>query len=53
MPLHYTKLFALLALITIGAFVLWLTVGSLWQGESEAEVEGPEAVGQTSPGPQP
>jgi hypothetical protein len=37
MPLHYTKIFALVALLTIGAFLLWLTVGSFWQGESEAE----------------
>jgi hypothetical protein len=43
MPLHYTKLFAILALITIGAFVLWLTVGSWFQGKSESKIEAPQA----------
>jgi hypothetical protein len=43
MPLHYTKIFAIFALLTIGAFVLWLTVGSVWQGESEAKIEPPQA----------
>ena len=38
MPLHYTKIFAIFALLTIGAFLLWLVVGSMWQGESEAEL---------------
>jgi len=40
MPPHYTKIFALL---TIGAFLLWLVVGSWWQGESETEIEAPQA----------
>jgi hypothetical protein len=48
MPLHYTKLFALLALITIGAFLLWLVVGSWFQGESESKLEAPQA-GATLP----
>lgn len=43
MPLHYTKIFALFALLTIGAFLLWLVVGSVWQGESEVELEAPQA----------
>jgi hypothetical protein len=43
MPLHYTKIFALIALLTIGAFLLWVTVGSFWQGESEADLEAPQA----------
>jgi hypothetical protein len=43
MPLHYTKIFAIFALLTIGAFVLWLTVSSVWQGESEAKIEAPQA----------
>ena len=43
MPLHYTKIFALLALITIGAFVLWLVVGSWFQGESESKIEQPKS----------
>jgi hypothetical protein len=43
MPLHYTKIFALIALLTIGAFLLWQVVGSVWQGESEAESETPQA----------
>ncbi len=48
MPLHYTKIFSLLALLTVGAFLLWLVVGSLWQGESEAERAAPQA-GATQP----
>ena len=40
MPLHYTKVFALLALLTIGAFLFWLVVGSWWQGESESKIGG-------------
>ena len=37
MPLHYTKIFTLFALLTIGAFLLWLVVGAFWQGEEESE----------------
>ena len=33
MPLHLGKIAALIALLTIAAFVLWLLFGSLWQGE--------------------
>jgi hypothetical protein len=43
MPLHYTKIFALIALLTVGAFLLWLVVGAFWQGETEAEIEAPQA----------
>ncbi len=43
MPLHYTKVFALLALLTIGAFLFWLVVGSWWQGESELKIGAPQA----------
>jgi hypothetical protein len=43
MPLHYTKVFALLALLTIGAFLFWLVVGSWWQGESESKIGAPQA----------
>jgi hypothetical protein len=43
MPLHYTKIFAIFALLTIGAFLLWLVVGSVWQGESEVKIAPPQA----------
>jgi hypothetical protein len=48
MPLHYTKIFALIALLTIGAFLLWQVLGAFWQGESEAELGAPQA-GTTLP----
>jgi hypothetical protein len=37
MPLHLGKIAALIALLTIGAFVLWLVFGAFWQGEQEAQ----------------
>ena len=48
MPLHYTKIFAILALLTIGAFLLWLVVGSMWQGESESKFEEPQSGSLTT-----
>lgn len=33
MPLHYTKLFALIALLTIAAFILWLLWGAIFESE--------------------
>ena len=48
MPLHYTKIFALFALLTIGAFLLWLVVGAVWQGESESKIEQPQSGGLVS-----
>ncbi len=48
MPLHYTKLFAIIALITIGAFVLWQLWVAIFAG---ATVEAPEpaALHETVP----
>jgi hypothetical protein len=33
MPLHYGKVFAAIALITVGAFVLWLIVTAFFATE--------------------
>lgn len=32
MPLHLGKIAALIAFITIAAFIIWLLIGSLWRG---------------------
>jgi hypothetical protein len=40
MPLHLGKIAALIALLTIGAFVLWLTFGSWLTGESADQHPG-------------
>lgn len=32
MPLHLGKIAALIALLTIAAFIIWLLIGSLWRG---------------------
>ena len=34
MPLHFGKIFGLLALLTVIAFVLWLLWGSIFAGET-------------------
>jgi hypothetical protein len=39
MPLHYTKLFAIIALITIAAFILWQIWVGFFAGDT---VEQPE-----------
>jgi hypothetical protein len=36
MPLHFGKIFAVIVFLTIGAFMLWMVVGSFFEGE-EAE----------------
>jgi hypothetical protein len=46
MPLHYGKAFALIALLTIGAFILWLIWGAFFAGET---VEEPAALNQGEP----
>jgi hypothetical protein len=33
MPLHFGKIAAGIALLTVGAFILWLLLGSLLTGE--------------------
>ncbi|MGA8690280.1 MAG: hypothetical protein ACLQF1_02700 [Methyloceanibacter sp.] len=34
MPLHFGKIFAFIALLTVLAFVLWLLWGSIFAGET-------------------
>lgn len=46
MPLHYGKVFAFIALLTIGAFILWLIWGAFFAGET---VEEPAALNQGQP----
>ncbi len=36
MPLHFGKVFAFIVFLTIGAFMLWMVIGSFFEGE-EAE----------------
>jgi uncharacterized membrane protein len=40
MPLHFGKVFGVIALLTVAAFVLWLLWGALFEGE-EADQEHP------------
>jgi ABC-type transporter Mla subunit MlaD len=37
MPLQFGKIFAVIALLTVAAFVLWLLWGSFFQGETVEE----------------
>ncbi|MEG6508022.1 hypothetical protein V6C03_03475 [Methyloligella sp. 2.7D] len=37
MPLHMGKIASIIALLTIGAFVVWLMIGSLLTGETAEE----------------
>ena len=48
MPLHYGKLFGLIALITIGAFILWQLWVAFFAGET-VEAPEPAALYQTLP----
>jgi hypothetical protein len=48
MPLHYGRLFALIALITIGAFILWQLWVAFFAGET-VEAPEPAALNQTLP----
>ncbi len=34
MPLHFGKVFAFVALLTVAAFVLWLLWGAFFEGET-------------------
>lgn len=43
MPLHLGKIAALIALLTIAAFMLWLMLGSTWRGE-HAELGGQDQL---------
>ncbi len=46
MPLHYTKIFAFVALLTVAAFMLWLVWGAFFEGE---EVDQPAALPNSAP----
>jgi hypothetical protein len=43
MPLHFAKVFGVIALLTVAAFVLWLLWGALFQG-AEVEQEQPASL---------
>jgi uncharacterized membrane protein len=43
MPLHFGKVFGVIALLTVAAFVLWLLWGALFEGE-EADQEHPASL---------
>lgn len=52
MPLHYTKIFAMIALVTVAAFVLWQVWISVFEGQTFEEVTStPPAAstGQAAP----
>jgi hypothetical protein len=52
MPLHYTKIFAVIALLTVIAFVLWLVWISVFEGQTfdEATSNPPQPpAGQNAP----
>jgi hypothetical protein len=52
MPLHYTKIFSIIALLTVVAFVLWQVWISVFEGQTFEEVTStPPATstGQTAP----
>jgi hypothetical protein len=38
MPLHYTKIFSIIALVTVVAFVLWQVWISVFEGQTFEEV---------------
>ena len=38
MPLHYTKIFSIIALVTVIAFVLWQVWISVFEGQTFEEV---------------
>jgi len=43
MPLHFGKVFGVIALLTVAAFVLWLLWGALFEG-AEVEKEHPASL---------
>lgn len=52
MPLHYTKIFSIIALVTVIAFVLWQVWISVFEGQTFEEVTSPPpapATGQAAP----
>lgn len=57
MPLHFGKIGATIALLTVIAFVLWLAFGSLWTGETADEpadtgmLSGGTALAAAAPAP--
>ena len=40
MPLHYTKIFGFIALLTVIAFVLWLVWISVFEGQTFEKAAG-------------
>lgn len=46
MPLHFTKVFAFIALLTVAAFMLWLVWGAFFEGE---EADRPAALPNATP----
>lgn len=44
MPLRFGKVFALVALLTVAAFVLWLIWGSFFEGETVEEPAASNSV---------
>jgi len=46
MPLHLGKIATIIAILTIGAFVLWLLFGSIVTGERADQAAQPEAPAQ-------
>jgi mannitol-specific phosphotransferase system IIBC component len=50
MPLHFGKIFAAIALLTIGAFIAWLLFTSLFATEqAEQKIEKTGAAGLSVP----
>ena len=52
MPLHYTKIFSIIALVTVIAFVLWQVWNSVFEGQTFEEVASPPSApstGQSAP----
>jgi hypothetical protein len=51
MPLHYTRIFSIVALLTVIAFVLWLVWISVFEGQTfdEATSAPPAPPGQSTP----
>jgi hypothetical protein len=48
MPLHYGKIFAIIALLTVGAFILWQLWVAIFAGETVEEPR-PAAFNQGKP----
>jgi hypothetical protein len=50
MPLHLGKVAGLIAILTIGAFILWLLFGSIITGERADEAAQQGGGGMPAPG---